>query len=133
MVGRVVVGAPEGPTPEAPPTAELNEASRAQMPSVEAILGPPGRAFEWSSRINGVLLLRAHGEPSAAPAQRVAERMAGDEGLADLLERTDGGDRAFSALERFVDGVRAEAGYEALVGQADEVKTALSSAVDAAA
>jgi plastocyanin len=133
MVGRVVVGAPQGPTPEAPPIAELNEASRAQMPSVDAILGPPGRAFEWSSRINGVLLLRAHGEPAAAAAERVADRMAGDERLAGLLEGTGGADRVFSALERFVDGVRSEAGYEVLVGRADEVKSALSSAADAAA
>jgi plastocyanin len=133
MVGRVVVGAPDGSRPEAPPAAELNEASRDQMPSVDAILGPPGRAFEWSSRINGVLLLRAHGDPAAAPAERVADRMAGDDRLVSLLERSGGVDGTFSALERFVDGVRSGAGYEVLVGRAVEVKSVLSSAGDAAA
>lgn len=130
MVGRVVVTSPDGAAPAARPASELNEASRAEMPSVEAVLEDAGRAYEWSSRINGVLLLRAHGEAAGGPADRLAEGMAGDRRLADLLERTGESDRASSALERFVEAVSAGAGYETLVDRADRAKAPLSAAVE---
>lgn len=100
------------------------------MPTVDVVLGDAGRAFEWSARINGVLLLRAHGEAAEGPAGRLAEGMAGDRRLADLLERTGASDRASSALERLVKAVSAGAGYETLVDRADRARAPLSAVVD---
>ena len=130
MVGRVVVPGREGDLPGARPASELNEASREELPAVDTILGPAGRAYEWAARINGVLLLRAHGEPTGDPAARLAERMAGDGELEELLERSGVAERARSALRTFVDAVRGEAGYETLVARADDAKAPLSEAAD---
>lgn len=131
MVGRIVVPPEDGPAPSARPAAELNEASRAEMPTVEAILGPPGRAFEWAARVNGVLLLRAHGEAAGEAAERMGEALTGDEELAGLLDRTGRARAAEAALERFLDGARTGTGYETLLGRADELKSQLSAAVEA--
>lgn len=131
MVGRVVVPPPEGPAPKARPARELNEASRSEMPAVDTILGAAGRALEWSSRINGVLLLRARGEPAAASAQRVVEAMTGDAELGRLLEAAGLTGRALSEIERFAEAVSAEAGYESLVSRADAAKAPLGKAVAA--
>lgn len=128
MVGRVVVTPPGGPAPAARPATELNEASREEMPPVDAILGPVGRTHEWAARINGVLLLRAHDEAAADPAARLVERMSDDRRLRDLLERTGRAEAAFSSLERFVDAVGSGAGYERLLARADEAKAPLSAA-----
>lgn len=132
MVGRVVVAPPDGPTPTARPASELIDVARAEMPAVEVVLGDAGRAYEWSARINGVLLLRAHGEAAEAPAGRLAEGMAGDRRLADLLERAGESDRASSTLESFVEAVSTGAGYETLVDRADRAKAPLSAAVGSA-
>lgn len=131
MVGRVVVTAPDGPAPDDRPAPELNEASREELPAVEAILGPVGRTYEWSARINGVLLLRAHDEAAAGPTGRLAERMADDRELSELLERTGQADRAFSSLDRFLDAVRSGTGYESLLARADEAKEPLAAAAGA--
>ena len=131
MVGRVVVPPADGPPPRARPASELNEASREELPAVEAILGAAGRAFEWSARINGVLLLRAHGEEAGPPASRLAEAMAHDEELGGLLEREGQAARALSALEGFVEAVQAGAGYESLLAGADEAKAPLAAAAGA--
>lgn len=128
MVGRIVVSSSGESTPAARPASELNEASREEMPSVESILGPGGRAYEWAARINGVLLLRAHGEDAAGPAERLEEGLAADRRLRDLLEGTGAADRALSSLERFVEAVRSAAGYEILVSRADGAKTPLAEA-----
>lgn len=132
MVGRIVVTPPDGATPEARPASELNEASRDEIPEVDTILGTPGRAYEWSARINGVLLLRANREAAAGPAGRLAEELAEDRQLTELLERTGEADRALASLERFVEEVRSDAGYETLVSRADDAKAPLSAAASSA-
>lgn len=130
MVGRIVVPHETGTTPRARPDSELNDASRAEMPAVEAVLGPPGRAFEWTARINGVLLLRAHREPAGDAGARIAEGVEADGELGDLLAASGLGDRTFGALHRFAEGVRSGVDYETLVAGADEVKAPLSEAVE---
>lgn len=133
MVGRIVVPSSDGASPTARPASELNENSRKEMPPVESILGAGGRAYEWTARINGVLLLRAHQETAAGPAERLADELADDRRLRDLLERTGREDRALSSLERFMDAVRSEAGYETLVGRADRAKAPLIEAAESTA
>lgn len=128
MVGRIVVPPADGSTPRARPLSELSEASREELPAVEAILGAAGRAFEWAARINGVLLLRAHGEAAGPPASRLAEAMARDEELGGLLEREGRAARALSALESFVGAVQGEVGYERLLASADDAKAPLAAA-----
>jgi plastocyanin len=134
MVGRIVVD-PAGDGGEEPagyPASELNEASREAMPPVSRILGAAGRAYEWISRINGILLLRVHGEAAAGPAGRLREELAADARLSELLERAGGSAPLRSALDRLVEAVDADAGYEELVDRADGANAPLSSAASAA-
>lgn len=133
MVGRVVVPSADGATPDARPASDLNEASRKQMPSVDSILSAAGRAYGWTARINGVLLLRAHGDAAAGPAERLAEGLADDRQLSDLLERAGVKGWALSSLEGFVDAVRSDAGYETLVDRADQAKAPLTEAAESVA
>lgn len=132
MVGRVVVGSPGDGDSRPRPSSELNEASREEMPAVRAILGPPGRAFEWAARINGMLLLRVHDEPTDEPGSRLARAMADDTALEELLERAGLLERTRSAVASFVEAVRGSAGYETLVALADDAKAPLAEAVDVA-
>lgn len=123
MVGRVVVGEPRS-GPGTLPLDGLPEAARENMPSVERILGPEGRAFEWASRLNGVLFrLSEEGEATGA-AEAVREGVAGD----DVLDRHLGADRSerfLQAVDSFAEGVESDVGYEALVGRADRAKQVL--------
>ena len=85
MVGRVIVAAADGRAPEARPLSELPEAAQAQMPTVEAVMGPHGRSFEWASRLNGVLYLIANSIDAGPAAAGVIEVMDSDEMLRELV------------------------------------------------
>ena len=126
MVGRLVVGQ-RGPA-VTHALSDLPESAREHMPPVEMIVGPPGRTFEWASRINGVLLLLANGQPAATAAQAVAHGAGADEQLSAVL-RGASSERAFTeALDAFREGVAGDVGYEALVALADAAKDILDRA-----
>ncbi|NIP58217.1 MAG: hypothetical protein GWM92_06395, partial [Gemmatimonadetes bacterium] len=59
MVGRLIVGEPRG-GPGTRPMEGVPQAVRDAMPDADEIMGPRGRGWEWASRINGTLWLRAH-------------------------------------------------------------------------
>lgn len=127
MVGRIVVEEPRDGPAVRRPLSELNEASRKQMPAVETIMGPKGRSFEWSARLNGLLLLRAHEEPAAAPAEALADA-AGDDALHDVLSE----DQASSfrrRLDAVVEGARGEPAYQDLLDRVDAAKGVLREVV----
>ena len=121
MVGRLIVGSGEGIRPR--PLSELNEASREQIPSAEAILGETGRTFEWAARLNGLLWLRTHDEPTDAAFRAVAERVAADDALRQVLG--SGGDEFRARVSDLGEGLRAGADYESLVRRADRAKAVL--------
>ncbi|MFQ5747012.1 MAG: plastocyanin/azurin family copper-binding protein [Gemmatimonadota bacterium] len=125
MVGRLVVAAGGDGAPEARPADELNEASRREMPPVSVICGDAGRAFEWASRINGVLLLAANDEPAGPAAGAVGAGARADRVLARALSAAGEAGGFETALRAFVDGVRAGEDYERLVALADAAKTPL--------
>lgn len=136
MVGRLVVGGPRG-GPALRSEAELVEAAREALPSVEAITETPGRAHLWAARLNGVLLLRAargggvdgpEGDPSEAAAA-VARGARADATLLDLLERRGRRGAFLAALDRFVEG-GGGASYDELVGLGDAAKTPLRAALE---
>lgn len=131
MVGRVVVLPEDGKESRAldpPPADELNEASREVLPTVASILGPPGRAFEWASRINGLLLLRSHDRDAVAPAEAVERGVREDGELGRLLRAAGAEGHVGSAVAAVAEALRAGRGYEELVGRADAAKDALASA-----
>ena len=128
MVGRVIVGAPGNGPAVTRPLSELNEPSRETMPAVERIMGPRGRAFEWASRLNGLLYLRASGEdgrPAAAPLER---RVEADDELASLLEGAGQAPAFRRALRTFLEAYTGDAGYERLSALADDAKAPLREA-----
>lgn len=124
MVGRLVVG--DGTTRAEPygGVSDLPTAAGRELPRMSAILGAEGRAWEWVSRINGILLLRSR-DADPTPAVAALEEGAGaDDRLADAL----GVERRAQFLERLhvlIDAVSAGAGYETLVQRSDEAKAAL--------
>lgn len=121
MVGRLIVGSGEESRPR--PLAELNEASRERMPSAEAILGTAGRTFEWAARLNGLLWLRAHREPTDAAFRAVEERIVADGALREVLGSEVG---HFTARVSDVgEALGGEADYESLVRLADRAKAVL--------
>jgi hypothetical protein len=122
MVGRLIVGRPHDGPAVTRPLSELNEASREEMPAVETILDPEGRTYEWAARINGILLMRAHGEPIADAADAVRQRATGDEALMGVLESAGMVDPFRTRLDSFLDGAVGDVGYETLVARADEAK-----------
>jgi plastocyanin len=126
MVGRIVVG--EASAESARPLAELNEASRKQMPSVEAIVGPRGRTFEWAARINGVLLLAANDREAATAAESVRKAATGDETLGQLLADAALASEFGRKLAGFATNVSNDVDYEELVSRADELKEMLAAA-----
>lgn len=132
MVGRFVVGRPRGGPAVTRSLSELNDASREAMPSVEAIMGPPGRGYEWASRVNGLLYLRSHREDESAATEAVRDGVEADAALADLLARTGRAGTFRRALREFLAAYGGEAGYEELVSLADRAKSPLREAVSAA-
>lgn len=123
MVGRVVVGDEDGGSPSARPESDLNEAAREQMPAVEAILDERGRTFEWAARVNGLLWLRANGEPAREAFRAVEEGMSSDSGLEAVL-----GSRAREFRENLSalgEDIAGGADYETLVQRADGAKAVL--------
>lgn len=127
MVGRIIVGA-EGAehVPVALPLSGLPEIARDTMPSVESIMGPRGRAFEWSARLNGVLYLIVNGEEATQPARRAQLGMGADTELQKLVAAADQRGTLAAAVDRFVEDVEAAADYEGLVARSDAVKTELA-------
>lgn len=129
MVGRLVVGRPATQAEPYGGVSDLPEAAGRELPRVRAILGAEGRAWEWASRINGILLLRSR-DKDPGPAAGALEDGAGtDEVLADAL----GADRHARFLERLralTDAVSQDAGYETLVQRGDEAKAALDVSSD---
>ena len=125
MVGRVIVAAPDGGAPAARPVSELPEAAQAQMPAVEAIMGPHGRSFEWAARLNGVLYLIANSIEAGPAARCVLEDMETDETLRELVNAAGRRNALVDALGCFVEGAVGGVDYEDLVGRSDAVKAEL--------
>ena len=132
MVGRIVADGPRGGPAVTGDDGALNEASREALPPVETITGPAGRTFEWASRINGLLLLRANRGNAGSAAAAVAARTAADGDLQRVLEDAGAASSFRSGLDRLLSGVRSGTGYEELVGLADAAKATLRSARAAA-
>jgi len=130
MVGRLIVGAPGDGPAVTRPISELNEASREQMPSVSRIMGPAGRTHEWAARLNGLLYLRANGEPTDGAVEAIRAGIAEDQTLSSLL--VDAG--ASGEFDAAIEEALADAGgigYEDLVGRLDAAKTVLKRAAEA--
>lgn len=127
MVGRIVVGGPRGGPAVSGDDSDLIEAARRQLPGVAAIVGVPGRAWEWASRINGVLLQRTRQADAGAAARAVA-RGAGEDGELRARLGMDGTRSLEGTLGAFVDAVAATADYETLVRLADDAKQVLTTA-----
>lgn len=123
MVGRIIVGEATGPALNRPDD-DLIEAARANMPSVESIVGPDGVGFEWATRINGVLYLMANDGDAASAAEAVAEGATEDDALREWLGN-DGWAGLTDALSAMVDEAAGTADYEALLRRADAAKEAL--------
>lgn len=123
MVGRFIVARAGDSSPEAYPPSDLNEASREQMPAVEAVLGPRGRAFEWASRVNGLLWSRAH-RRAPGEAFRAVEAGSRDDGqLRDHLGSLDAEFR--DRLRALGQALSSGTDYETLVRLADDAKAVL--------
>ncbi len=88
-------------------------------------MGRRGRTFEWAARINGLLLLRAHGEPVNGAARRVREGAATDDALQSALRDASQTRHFDTKLAGLLKAIADEAGYEALVARADEAKRVL--------
>ena len=127
MVGRVIVDAARGgPAPVAHPVSELPHVVQSTMPSVEAIMGPAGSAFEWSARLNGVLYLLANGEEAIPSARRALAGMEADAALQELVDAAKGQHTLAAAMGGFLEGVEAGVNYEDLVARSDGVKSELA-------
>lgn len=128
MVGRVIAVPEGGEAPAAPPAAELVEAAREEMPAVETVVGPRGRTFEWAARINGLLLMRTDDAGTGPAAEALVEGIRRDRALQEVLGDAGVRDGFPAKLDRLVDGLAADRGYEELVSRADAVKDALATA-----
>ena len=129
MVGRIIVSAEgSGQQHVALPLSGLPEVARDTMPSVESIMGPGGRAFEWAARLNGVLYLIANGEEAIPSARRAHAAMERDPELQDLVAAAGQGQgrRLSAALGGFLEGVETQADYDDLVARSDAVKSELA-------
>ncbi len=125
MVGRIIVAAAEGGAAAARPLSELPDAAQAHMPTVEAIMGPAGRSFEWAARLNGVLYLVANGIEAGPAARRALEEMETDETLLELASAAKTQRALVDAMGRFLEGAVAAGDYEDLVARSDAVKSEL--------
>ncbi|MFW6078497.1 MAG: cupredoxin domain-containing protein, partial [Gemmatimonadota bacterium] len=125
MVGRVVVGE-AGDGPGTRPLEGVPDAAHESMPSVERIMSPEGRAFEWASRLNGVLWILAEGESAADAAAAVREGVAADAELARHLGAERSG-RFGEAVAAFAEGAAAGMDYEEMIVRADRAKDLLRS------
>lgn len=123
MVGRVVVGEGFEDEPYGD-DSDLPEPARRQLPRVGEITGGAGAAWEWASRLNGLLLLRTR-DADLTPGLRSIESGAPeDRVLLDAL----GGDRVGRFLERLdalATAVNEGVDYERLVSRIDETKAEL--------
>ena len=126
MVGRVVVDAAGGgPLPVAQPLSDLPEPAQRQMPTVETIMGPAGRSFEWAARLNGVLYLIANGMDAGPAAQRAMQEMEADKTLRELGDLAGNQAALAAATGWFLEGVVGAADYEDLVVRSDAAKAEL--------
>jgi len=128
MVGRLVARGSDGAIPEARPLSELNEASREQMPAVETVVGPAGRTFEWASRLNGILFLRANDGTAADAAGALESTLEGDAELQSVLGGAGQADRFRDRLGQVVRGAREGIAYQQLLGRIDAAKEVLATA-----
>ena len=128
MVGRIIVGRPGGGPAVSRPLSELNEASRAVIPSVDTIMGPEGRAYEWAARINGILLLRGHEASMEGAVKAVESGVEADAELGNVLGDAGAASRFRERLAAFLDGAVEGADYEKLVRRADAAKDVLREA-----
>lgn len=94
------------------------------MPKVEEILGASGRTFEWMARINGLLLLRAHGEPLERAVAAMRAVMNNDEQLGIVLAKARADSDFQNRLDAFLSAT-GKADYERLVSEADAAKEVL--------
>lgn len=125
MVGRIVVAGPRGGPALTADDSALPEAARRELPAVRDITGPAGRAHEWASRINGVLLLRTRNADPGPGAQAVLEAVRSDDPLLQALRKEGAEEEFFGRLGAFVDAVVGGVGYERLLERADAAKEAL--------
>ncbi len=124
MVARIVVGAPhDGPGTK--PLEGVPDRVKARMPPLATVVGAARRANEWASRFNGVLFLIANGQDAVAPARHLAGALAADERLKRRLGGTTRSAAVSASTSAFVKAVASGTDYEALVGLADEAKSAL--------
>jgi len=124
MVGRLVVGEPRG-GPGTRAMEGLPDAVRDGLPDAAAIMGVRGRGWEWASRINGTLWLRAHDRDATGPAATMEEAIHGDGELQRWLGSESERGKLARAIADFADGIRDGADYEDLVQRADAAKTLL--------
>lgn len=123
MVGRIVVGdgfedAPYGDD------SDLPEPARRQLPRVGATTGAAGEAWEWASRLNGLLLLHTRGKDLAPGLREIRDGVRGSGVLLDAF----GTGRVEKFLERLAAlavAVDDHVDYEQLVRWIDEAKTEL--------
>lgn len=123
MVGRVVVGegfedAPYGDD------SDLPERARRQLPSVGAITGGAGAAWEWASRLNGLLLLRTRGADLAPALRAIEEGVWENRALLDAFG-TERVGRFIERLDTLATAVDDDVDYEQLVSRIDEAKAVL--------
>lgn len=119
MVGRVVAGDRSSADPA--PASQLVEAARRQLPTVEEIFGPRGGSFEWASRINGVLLLRAERDAGVASRVRALRAALAAIPPEELVRQGEDAGPFREILDRFV-AQASEGDYERLVQLGDELK-----------
>jgi|GEM_PF-1784506 len=129
MVGRIVVGGPRGGGAVSGDDANLIDVARKELPDVATITGAAGRAWEWASRMNGVLLLRTRDADPGAAASAVLAAASRDSTLSGLLGR-DGMTMFLDRLDEFAMSVDDGADYELLVQRADEAKRVLDVAAN---
>lgn len=127
MVGRIVAGGPRGGPAVTRPLSELNEASREEMPAVETVTGAAGRTFEWEARLNGLLRVRSGAGDVAGAARAVAEGVAADARLREVLA-AGAEDRLQARVDRVVEGAAEGIGYQELLGRIDDARDVLRAA-----
>ena len=129
MVGRIIAGRPHA-GPGTKPMAGLPEIVREKMPAMDRVTGVGRRPNEWSSRINGVLYLLAHGRDAVPSSAALHRALRADAELTEQSREAGNTDAILTATSRFVQAVRDGVDYERLVVLADGVKTELARLVD---
>ncbi len=95
------------------------------MPSLEEIVGPNGRIHEWAARINGLLLMRAHGEPVDDAVAAVRREVDADATLQVVLEGASLTGQFTRKLDALAQAIEDAAAYDTLAARADEAKQVL--------